>query len=278
MDFWQELWQRTLRVGGHLMELGWLRFAVFILAGFIGSWIVRRLLRPLHASDKTPKQVAKLAQRTLVSLVWIIAIIQALHAVGVDLVSVLGAAGVVGVAIGFASQTTLSNFISGLFIVSERSVKLGDYISVAGVEGTVEAINMLSVTLRSVENARIRIPIETLIKTPVSNITGDAMRRIDFDLGVDYSSDLKKVKECILEVVENQPLLADSPEPVVQFSKFGDSSLDLHVGAWCKTPQYHEARFRFAHELLTAFAQQGINIPFPTRQLLGSVSRPSQQG
>ncbi len=268
MDSWEQLWQWVQVAGGRLMELGWLRFVIFVLLGFIGSWFVKRMLRPLHRRAKLPAQVLRMLQTTLVALVWVFATIQALHAVGVDLVSVLGAAGVVGIAVGFASQTTLSNFISGIFIVSERSVALGDYIRVNGVEGSVEAINLLSISLRQGDNSLIRMPIEDLIKNPVVNITGDHMRRIDFDLGVDYSSDLKQVRECILRVVEQQPLLEPKPTPVVLFSGFGDSSLNLHIGAWCRTPNYHEARFHFAHALLEAFAKEGINIPFPVRQVL----------
>ncbi len=271
MDSWEQLWQWMQTTGGRLMELGWLRFVIFILLGFVGSWLVKRLMRPLHHAAKLPAQVLRMLQTTLVVLVWVFATIQAMHAVGVDLVSVLGAAGVVGIAVGFASQTTLSNFISGIFLVGERSVSIGDYIrvnDVEGVEGTVEAINLLSVSLRQGDNARIRIPIETLIKNPMVNITGDNMRRIDFDLGVDYASDLKLVRECILRVVRQQELLAPIPAPVVLFSGFGDSSLNLHIGAWCRTADYHEARFHFAHALLEAFAQEGISIPFPTRQVL----------
>ncbi len=268
MDSWEQLWQWVQTTGGRLMELGWLRFVIFIFLGFVGSWLVKRLMRPLHHAGKLPAQVLRMLQTALVTLAWVFATIQALHAVGVDLVSVLGAAGVVGIAVGFASQTTLSNFISGIFLVGERSISLGDYIRVNGVEGSVEAINLLSVSLRQGDNSLIRIPIEDLIKNPMVNITGDHMRRIDFDLGVDYASDLKQVRECILRVVQEQPMLVPTPAPVVLFSGFGDSSLNLHVGAWCRTADYHEARFLFAHALLAAFAKEGINIPFPVRQVL----------
>ncbi len=277
MDVQDQLWQWLLTTGGKLMELGWLRFVIFILVGFLGSWLVKRLMRPLHHAARLPAQVLRMMQTALVILVWVFATIQALHAVGVDLVSVLGAAGVVGIAVGFASQTTLSNFISGIFLVSERSVALGDYIRVNGVEGSVEAINLLSVSLRQGDNSLIRIPIEDLIKNPMVNITGDNMRRIDFDLGVDYASDLEQVRACILRVVEAQPLLVPSPAPVVLFTGFGDSSLDLHVGAWCRTEDYHKARFSFAHALLAAFAQEGINIPFPTRYLISPTGASTPQ-
>ncbi|MBQ9096713.1 MAG: mechanosensitive ion channel family protein, partial [Akkermansia sp.] len=185
-----------------------------------------------------------------------------------DVISILGAAGVLGVAIGFASQTSLSNLISGVFLVSERSFKLGDYISVAGEEGSVESINLLSVYLRRPDNSLVRIPCETLIKSPVTNITGSPRRRIDMDLGVDYSSDLTKVKDVILDVIKQEPELLDTPAPTVMFSGFGDSSLNLHIGAWCKTEVYHGLRYRLATAILERFNKEGINIPFPVRTIV----------
>ena len=96
-------------------------------------------------------------------------------------------------------------------------------------------------------------------------MTGDELRRCDFDLGVDYDSNLEQVRDVILKLVEAEPMLATSPAPVVLFTGFGDSSLDLHIGAWCKTGDYHSVRFKFANNLLNEFRKQGINIPFPTR-------------
>lgn len=209
-----------------------------------------------------------LVEKALRAIIWGLVLVQGLRALGVDVISILGAAGVAGVAIGFASQTTLSNLISGIFLVSERSFKIGDYVNVAGKEGTVESINLLSVYLRQTDNALVRIPCETLIQNPVTNITGDMLRRIDLDVGVDYNSDLKKVKEIIMDVIEEMPALLNDPPPSVTFQSFGDSSLNLHIGAWCKTAEYHPTRYAFATALLAAFQKSKVNIPFPVRTVI----------
>ncbi|MEE1266132.1 MAG: mechanosensitive ion channel family protein, partial [Akkermansia sp.] len=133
--------------------------------------------------------------------------------------------------------------------------------------GTVESVNLLSVTLRQTDNSTVRIPCETLVKEPVVNVTGDSLRRCDFDLGVDYNSDLEHVRKVLLQVIEEQPLLATDPAPAVLFVGFGDSSLDLPIGAWCKTEDYHKARFAFGKAILDAFARENINIPFPVRTI-----------
>ncbi len=251
-----------------LASNGWVEFAVYVVLGFIFSSAVGRLYIGLEGAQHMPKQILKLLSRALKGIIWALVLVQGLRAVGVDVVGILGAAGVMGVAIGFASQTSLSNLISGIFLVSERSFKPGDYIQVEGEEGTVESINLLSVYLRKPDNSLVRIPCETLIKSPVRNITGSPRRRIDLDVGVDYNCDLEQVKRVIFEVIKQEPDLPDTPAPTVLFSGFGDSALNLHIGVWCKTEAYHTQRYRLATALLAAFRKEGINIPFPVRTVL----------
>lgn len=245
------------------LSSGWFHLSLSIVIACILSFIISKLTR--HLPERLPLQLSAFIRKGLYALVWAFALVQGLRAIGVDLISILGAAGVAGVAIGFAAQTTLSNIISGLFIMGERSIRLGDYIRTVGVEGTVEAVNLLSISLRQSDNSLVRIPCESIIKNPVVNVTGDELRRCDFDLGVDYDSNLEQVRDVILKLVDAEPQLATSPAPVVLFTGFGDSSLDLHIGAWCKTGDYHSVRFKFANNLLNEFRKQGINIPFPTR-------------
>lgn len=248
-----------------MLAKGWVDFMVYIMLGCIAVRVIGRIFRGLKSIESLPQQTMRLLQRVLKGIIWALVFVQGLRALGVDVVSILGAAGVMGVAIGFASQTSLSNLISGIFLISERSFKQGDYIKVAGEEGTVESINLLSVFLRRADNSLVRIPCETLIKSPVTNVTGSPRRRIDLDIGVDYKSDLTKVKAVIQEVISHDPDLLDTPAPAIMFTGFGDSSLNLHIGAWCKTEIYHALRYRLATDLLEAFCKEGINIPFPTR-------------
>lgn len=236
------------------------------------AWLLARLVTGFMGRkvlvDRLPGQVRQLVRKLLVSIIWILALVQALQLVGIDVAGILGAAGILGVAIGFASQTALSNLISGIFLVTERSIRVGDYIRAGSEEGTVENVNLLSVQLRKTDNSTIRVPCEMLIKSPVTNITGNVHRRCDFDLGVDYGSDLHQVREVVYSVIAAQDKLLDEPAPIVLFSRFGESSLDIHIGAWCKTADYAEARFAFAAALLKALKDANINIPFPTRSVL----------
>lgn len=245
---------------------------VYLIIGIVLTLSISKLLKTITDKKRMPARVSVILNKALTFILWVIVVTQALHSVGVNLISLLGAAGVAGVAIGFASQTALSNIISGVFLLSERTVRVGDYIRVNGQEGTVLEINFLSITLRQADNALVRIPCELLIKEPLINVTSRPLRRCDLDIGVDYDSDLKHVRQVILDVFREQPLIADTPAPAILFSGFGDSSLNLHIGAWCKTEIYHQARFELAQALLVAFRREGINIPFPVRTILMSGS------
>lgn len=241
---------------------------IFLCIGIVISKLIGRVLDSIIKAKKLPKRVGGLLRKTLIFIVWLIVVTQAMHTMGINLVSILGAAGVAGVAIGFASQTALSNIISGVFLLTERTIRVGDYVRVNDQEGTVTEIKLLSITLRKADNSLVRVPCELLIKTPIVNITSCPLRRCDLDLGVDYASDLLQVRRVILDVFREQQLIANDPAPAIQFSSFADSSINLHIGAWCKTEDYHVARYELANALLIAFRREGINIPFPVRTLL----------
>lgn len=257
--------QNTYHHISNSVGFGWVAFAFYIILGWVASLGIGRLLRKIDKNCHEQRQIYTLLCKIAKGVIWALVLVEGLRGIGVDVVSILGAAGVAGVAIGFASQTALSNLISGAFLVSERSFKMGDYIQTGSEEGTVESINLLSVYLRRSDNTLVRVPCEMLIKNPVRNLTGAAMRRIDFNIGVDYSCNLTEVKRIIVAVIEKQPELLNTPAPVVTFSGFGDSALNLHIGAWCRTEVYHSVRYEFATALLAAFAEHGINIPFPIR-------------
>ena len=174
---------------------------------------------------------------------------------------------IIGVAVGFASQTSLSNIISGLFLVGEKQINLGDMIEVGGITGNVDSINLMSVQLRLPNNTMVRIPNEMIIKNPVSNITRFSTRRCDLDLGVDYNCDIEHVVSILQEVVKQNKLCLDDPAPVIMFTGFQDSSLGFKIGAWCLKDNFLDCQKTLAHDIKHRFAAEGISFPFPTRSL-----------
>jgi small-conductance mechanosensitive channel len=189
--------------------------------------------------------------------------------------ALLGAAGIVGIALGFASQTSVSNMISGLFLVSERPFEVGDLIRVGDTTGTVLSIDLMSVKLKTFDNQYVRLPNENLIKAQVNNLTHFPIRRLDIDLGVAYKEDIEHVKRVLNEIGTDNPHCLDEPEPLILFRKFGDSALEFLFAVWSTKEDFLQLKQTILQEIKERFDAEGIEIPFPHRTLYtGSVTDP----
>ncbi len=194
---------------------------------------------------------------------------------GFRLTPLLGAAGILGIALGFASQTSVSNLISGFFIMGEQSFVVGDIIEVGGRTGMVLSIDMLSVKLRTFDNKFIRIPNETLVKSEVVTVTRFPVRRVDVRLGVAYKEDIDRVRDLLFEVAEANPLVLMEPRPAFIFQGYGESSLDILFGVWATRERFIEVKNSIHLDIKRALDEAGIEIPFPHRSLyVGSATDP----
>lgn len=191
----------------------------------------------------------------------------ALVELGFELGVLLGAAGILTVAIGFASQTSASNLISGLFLLGERPFAVGDVIRVNGTTGEVLSVDMLSVKLRTFDNLFVRIPNETMIKTEVTNLRRFPIRRIDLQVGVAYKEDLRTVREVLLDVADRNPLCLEEPAPLIIFRGYDESAITHQFSVWAATEHFLDLRNSIPVEIKEAFDEHGIEIPFPHRTL-----------
>jgi len=202
-------------------------------------------------------------------------ILAVIYQLGYRLTAFLGAAGIAGIAIGFASQTSISNIISGLFLISERPFEVGDIIQVGDTRGMVLSIDLLSVKLRTFDNQFVRMPNETLIKTEVKNFTHFPIRRLDINISVAYKEDVCRVEDILFDIAANNPFCLDEPEPIVRFTNFGDSALEFLFALWCVKDDYIKLRNKVMKEIKERFDTEGIEIPFPHRTLYtGSMTEP----
>ena len=190
----------------------------------------------------------------------------ALMELGFDLGVLLGAAGILTVALGFASQTSASNVISGLFLLGERPFSVGDIIRVNGTTGEVLSVDLLSVKLRTFDNLFVRIPNETM-KSEVTNLLRFPIRRVDLQVGVAYKEDLREVREVLMDVADRNPLCLEEPAPLIIFQGYGDSSINHQFSVWAKTEHFLELRNSIPLEIKEAFDENDIEIPFPHRTL-----------
>jgi len=192
-----------------------------------------------------------------------------------DLTALFGAAGVVGIVIGVASQTSIGNIISGLFLVGEKSFEMGDVVKIGEKTGTVYSIDLLSIKIKTFDNLLIRIPNQSVISSELTNVTRFPIRRLDFQIGVAYKEDLRKVKSVLENVARNNPLCLEEPEPYILFQSFGDSSINITFGIWFEKANYTAVKNSVFVEIKEAFDREGIEIPFPHVSVYaGEASKP----
>src|SRR6056297_2525900 len=182
---------------------------------------------------------------------------------GISVAPLLGAAGIVGIALGFASQTSVSNIISGLFLIAEQPFKVDDIITINTTTGFVMSIDVLSVKLRTFDNKFVRIPNELIIKTEVINLTRFPIRRFNAKVSVAYKEDIEKVRTILLDVAEKNQYSLSEPEPQIIFEAFGTSSIDLDFRIWAPVDEWIFLKNSIQEEIKKRFDEEGIEIPFP---------------
>ncbi len=247
-------------------------FIVVVGSGSIHliSYLIKRSL-----NRQLSRQSMMLVIRTIVYTGYTGLVLIVIRELNYDLTALFGAAGVVGIVIGVASQTSIGNIISGLFLVSEKSFELGDVVRVGDKTGTVYSIDLLSIKVKTFDNLLIRIPNQTVISTELINVTKFPIRRYDFHVGVAYKEDLRKVKSVLESVAQQNPLCLDEPEPVIIFHSFGTSSIDITLGVWFEKTNYVEVRNTILMDVKEAFDREGIEIPFPHLSVYaGDASKP----
>jgi len=256
-----------------------LAFAVTIAAAFLLSGLVRFVLQ----EDVFPRVVMRRGVSNAISTtvhyaILIFGFLLALAAAGFDLSRVALLAGAFGVGIGFGLQNVVNNFVSGLILLFERPIQVGDTIEVAGLLGDVKRIGPRSSTMRTFDGAEVIVPNGMLISDQVINWTlSDRRRRVSVGVGVAYGTDPEQVLEILRQVAQENETVQDDPAPLALFTGFGDSSLDFELRCWI--PRYEEG-FSVRSQLWVAInrklAEAGIEIPFPQRDLhLRSVDEPA---
>jgi small-conductance mechanosensitive channel len=204
------------------------------------------------------------------NLVLVIGIFIVLENTGIHLGALTVFAGAVGVGVGFGLQNIASNFISGLVILAERPITIGDRVEVAGVVGQVQQIRARSTVILTNDNIAMIVPNTKFIDSPVTNWTyGDPRVRLRIPIGVAYGSDVNKVRQALIAAGRSNSHVLENPAPSVFLNKFGESSIDFELVVWSSEMSHRPSRFKsdlnFAIE--EKLREAGIEIPFPQRDL-----------
>lgn len=243
-----------------------LRAMVIGFSGLVLAKLASAGLTRLAGKRATVHQLMLVRRGSFYSILTLF-LIAALDQLGFNLGVLLGAAGILTVAIGFASQTSASNLISGLFLLAEKPFGIGDTIRVGTTTGEVLSVDLLSVKLRTFDNLYVRIPNESLIKAEMTNLTKFPIRRLDIPLGVAYGSDMEHVHATLVKTAESNPLCLEEPQPLFIFLGFGDSSINIQFSVWAQRETFLPLRNSILQEIKLAFEREGIDIPFPQRTL-----------
>lgn len=238
-------------------------FAVLLV--FFGLVIAKKIAAATakYSKKRFSKHHAALIKQLVFYIIFVAFLVSALQQLGFKLTVLIGAAGVLSVAVGFASQTAASNLISGIFLIFERPFSVDDFIEVKNFSGTVTAIDLLSTKLKTTDNRLIRVPNETMIKSEVINYNAYKTRRIDLIIDISYDNDIEQARRILIDVAEQNNDILSDPQPKVWVNTFADSSIQLKLMAWVDTSKFGATKSTLQETIKQQFDQKNIDIPYP---------------
>lgn len=235
-----------------------------------GLWFARRFTKFLekifkrHNVDLTIGEfLVSLIHYSLIVLVIIIALSNA----GVETTSIITMIAAAGLAVGLALQNSLSNFASGLLIITFRPFHVGEFIEAGGVAGSVERIGIFGTTLNTYDNLKIFMPNSKITNDVIKNYAANEKRMLDLVVSVSYNDDILKVKEILYNILNNDIRVYKVPPPFVMVKEFADSSINFGVRPWVHRDDYWNFIWDFNEKIKLIFDKEGITIPYPQREV-----------
>lgn len=258
---WKEMFERYVPVACDYL----LRIALVLVIFFVGRKLIKNIVSlcdqalKRHGMEVT---VRRFFCNVINALGYICMLGILLQTVGLTATSLTALVASAGVAVGLALQGSLSNFAGGVLILLMKPFVIGDYIVQGNTEGTVKEIGLVYTELITADNRLIVIPNGTLIDSSIVNVTATGKRRLELSVGIGYKSDLKKAKEVLIRLGENDPA-RDPENPVNVFvSDLAESSVNLGLHVWVSSSEYWNAKWRLTENIKLAFDEEGIEIPF----------------
>ena len=241
-----------------------LLFAAFI----IGGWVRRKIVQVALAREELDDTLFTFFGNLARYAVLVLALVVVMNTFGVQTPSLVAAIGAAGLAIGLALQGTLSNLAAGVMIILFRPIKLGDFVSVSGVSGTVKDISLNTTELATVDNVQVIVPNAQVWGSVITNYSVYDTRRAEWIFGVSYGANLATAEKVIRDTILSDPRALKDPAPFCQVNNLGDSSVDFLVRVWCKSSDKFSFEADMKRQVKEALDAAGIDIPFPTQTLI----------
>jgi small conductance mechanosensitive channel len=250
----------------------WAKNILFFLVVILISWILSKVVgKAVEKAVANIKSASALLKDFIVNIsrkaIFIVGFVVALSMLEVNVGPLLAAIGAVGFIMGFALQGTLSNFAAGIMILIYRPYDVGDLVDVGGTLGKVDAMTIVSTTLRKPDNQKVVVPNNMIWGDIITNITGTSKRRVDFVFGIGYSDDIAKAQKILEDILANNESILKDPEPVVKVHELADSSVNFVVRPWVKTEDYWDVYWDITRAVKERFDAEGVSIPFPQRDV-----------
>ncbi|MEZ5591749.1 MAG: mechanosensitive ion channel [Gammaproteobacteria bacterium] len=265
----------TVVTGWLLSAEGGLRWAtnivLFVLVLVVFHFLAKLAGKAMGKVVERARGVTNLLKNFVVNvvqkLVFFVGLIIALSMLEVNIGPFLAAIGAAGFIVGFALQGTLSNFAAGIMILLYRPYDVGDYVSVAGVSGTVEDMSLVSTTLRLPDNQIVIVPNGQIWGDVITNVTGTDKRRVDLVFGIGYDDDIQAAQDVLEDIINKHPQVLKEPAPVVRLHELADSSVNFVVRPWSKTSDYWAVYWDITRAVKERFDQADISIPYPQQDV-----------
>jgi small conductance mechanosensitive channel len=240
---------------------------IIFYVGRMAIGLVVRALRNLMQRQNVDKTLETFVCNLVRMALLVVVIIAAVGALGIQTTSFIAIFGAAGLAVGLALQGSLSNFAAGVLIVLFRPYKVGDFIEGAGINGSVEQVQILTTVLKTGDNKQVIVPNSQIMNSVITNYSANETRRVDMVIGVSYSDDLDKVRNTIQELVAADDRILTEPACTIAVSALADSSVNFVVRPWVRTSDYWPVTFDLTEAIKKRFDEEGISFPFPQQDV-----------
>jgi len=248
-----------------------INFVIAIVIFVIGKWIARKITDVIVVLLKKAKSIDETLISFFESIIYyilmIVVVLTALSKLGVETTSFFAILGAAGLAIGLALKDSLGNFASGVMLILFKPFKVGDFVTVAGVSGSVKEISIFSSVLITGDNQKMIIPNGAITSGTIVNVNANPLRRVDLLVGIGYDDDIKKTKELLTSILKSDERIIQEKGLTVAVSELADSSVNFVVRAWVNTPDYWGVKFALTEQVKLRFDEEGISIPYPQQDV-----------
>jgi len=236
--------------------------AIFIIGKTVAK-IATNIIKKMLAKSNVNETLQVFLGNVIYGLLLVVVVLAALSKLGVETTSFVAILGAVGLAVGLAFQSTLSNISAGVMIVIFRPFNIGDFIEAGGVAGVVEELNLFNTVFKTADNKVIIVANSNIIGGNITNYSLKETRRVDFVFGIGYDDDLKLAKETLQNIMNKDTRILQDPAPFVAVGELADSSVNFTVRVWVKSADYWAVHFDTIEEVKLTFDAKGISIPYP---------------